>query len=254
MNYFRSIVIGASIFAAAATGAACGSANVLSSSGPATSGGTTSKISTAPISLKAHLPKLPTTIKVSVTSPSGGTGATSAGATSAGGTSAGGTGGTSAGGTSAGGSSAGGSSAGGTSGGGVTTGGGGGVASSAPRVNYFTVDYPHTCVQGNASAVTPVVAWSTTNATGVALSIDDPGLQGASGDYGPSGSISPTSVGCDSAPGTVITHYYDLWTLGGTGSPAHRSTVLHVTVVAPPSSSSSSGQGATLSSGSPASN
>jgi len=125
------------------------------------------------------------------------------------------------------------------------TGSGSSGSSNPPIIDSFSVSAPSQCVQGNASSVNPVVSWTTSHATGVALSIDNPGAEGSFGNYGTSGSISPTSIGCDSAPGTVITHSYDLWTLGGTGPQDHKSAVVHITVVAAPSSPSSSAPSAT---------
>jgi hypothetical protein len=121
----------------------------------------------------------------------------------------------------------------------VTGTGGGTTVSTIPSIDSMTVTYSHTCVQGNASSVSPVLSWRVSNASGISLSVDDPGEIGAYGTYGKSGSISPTSVGCSAAPGTVITHYFDIWTRGGTGPQAHRQITVTITIVPAPGTSSS---------------
>ena len=106
-------------------------------------------------------------------------------------------------------------------------------ASTTPQFTSASVKFASTCKMNNATSDDPVISWSTVNDTGVALSIDDPGLQGAFGTYGPSESMTPITISCSSPVGTVITHRIDLWTVGGTGPQEHKTFTVKITIVAP---------------------
>jgi len=96
------------------------------------------------------------------------------------------------------------------------TGSGSSGSSNPPIIDSFSVSAPSQCVQGNASSVNPVVSWTTSHATGVALSIDNPGRR-APWQLRDLRLDQPDIHRLRQRPGTVITHSYDLWTLGGTG-------------------------------------
>jgi hypothetical protein len=82
---------------------------------------------------------------------------------------------------------------------------------------------PHTALYS------PIITWKTTNATGMALSIDNPGLVGSYGTYGPSGSMD-LYAGCYKDEGT---HTISAYTVGGTGPQAHQTITKTGTMVRP---------------------
>jgi hypothetical protein len=82
---------------------------------------------------------------------------------------------------------------------------------------------PHTALYS------PIITWKVTNATGMALSIDNPGLVGSYGTYGPSGSMDLYG-GCYSDEGT---HTITAYTVGGTGPQAHQTITKTGTMTRP---------------------
>jgi hypothetical protein len=111
-------------------------------------------------------------------------------------------------------------------------GGGGSAAPSShaaagPAIVYFKVTQPPQCeIKGTSAAPfsrpeQPVrLAWKVTGASGVALSIDDPGFfkahhSGSYHSYGPEGSVE-LSFPCTDTAKPSTTHTYTLDTLGDT--------------------------------------
>jgi hypothetical protein len=94
------------------------------------------------------------------------------------------------------------------------------------------------CTQG--SGQTPTLGWQVVNATGVALSVDNPGMVGSAGTYvSPIGTRELPFIACVGDPGTVITHRYDVYTVGGTGGQQAKRTInVSITVDARPQSAS----------------
>lgn len=91
-----------------------------------------------------------------------------------------------------------------------------------------SVDHPDECTPG--SVVTPTLTWSTSGATGMALSVDNPGSVGSFGTYPATGTAQMPAIGCTGAPGEVLTHVYDLHT-EGLDPVDHRSVTVAITVV-----------------------
>ncbi len=83
---------------------------------------------------------------------------------------------------------------------------------------YFKVTQKPRCPEGTAvfraPAVPVTIVWKVTGATGVALSVDNPGLVGAYGTYGPEGTESFT-FSCGGEVGSIETHVYTIYTTGG---------------------------------------
>lgn len=68
---------------------------------------------------------------------------------------------------------------------------------------------------------TPVLTWRTAQDTGIALSVDNPGVVGSYGQYGPSGTTELPPNGCEPSAGEQT---YTITTVGGTG-PADTRTI-----------------------------
>jgi hypothetical protein len=93
------------------------------------------------------------------------------------------------------------------------------------------------CVYSNAdSTYHEFIAWKTSNDTGIALSIDNPGVVGSYGQYGPSGSQEIPSLGCYAGNGPQT---YTIFTVGGTGPRAQR-TITRTGTYTPVSSTTTS--------------
>jgi hypothetical protein len=86
------------------------------------------------------------------------------------------------------------------------------------------------CTQGNGQS--PTLSWVVSNATGVAISVDNPGQVGTYGTYNtPTGSQEMPLIACTGDRGSVITHRYDVYTVGGSaGQRAHRTINISVTI------------------------
>ena len=92
------------------------------------------------------------------------------------------------------------------------------------------------CLAGQS--VIPNLSWQVVNATGMALSIDDPTV-GSYGTFAAAGSMPLPTIHCTGAAGSTITHTYRLVTVGGTGSPATSTLTIRISVTAPPTRPSS---------------
>ena len=87
---------------------------------------------------------------------------------------------------------------------------------SAPTIDSVSVQ----CVyRKTAAAYVPVLSWQTSHDTGVAVSVDNPGVVGSYGRYGPDGTTDLPPAGC--APGAGP-QTYTVTTVGGTGPAASR--------------------------------
>jgi hypothetical protein len=109
-------------------------------------------------------------------------------------------------------------------GGGYNTGSGGGGQQNGPSIEYFRLSQAPKCPTGHSSTQA-VVEWKVSGgATGVALSVDNPGLVGSYKSYqGTSGSDTlPFSCG-GAAPGSTVKHVYTIYTTGG--GPQRSSTI-----------------------------
>jgi hypothetical protein len=119
--------------------------------------------------------------------------------------------------------------------GGDTTGGSttGGNTTAGPRIVWFRITQRPQCSQGtdvySSPAVPLRIAWQTSGATGVALSVDNPGLVGSYGSYGPSGSQEFT-FGCGGSAGSTESHTYEIYTISSAGTRKHASLTASVTV------------------------
>jgi hypothetical protein len=122
----------------------------------------------------------------------------------------------------------------------------GGHLSTAPgfttaSVNCEVTSYEDIPGQSHVPLYSPVVRWQVVHATGMALSVDNPGLVGSYGTYGPSGSLT-LGGGCYIGDNPTTIEFY---TVGGTGARAHHTVVLtgtHNHVTAPPFSSQTPSQ------------
>ncbi|MBK9157682.1 MAG: hypothetical protein IPM11_06080 [Micropruina sp.] len=92
------------------------------------------------------------------------------------------------------------------------------------------MSYAKTCVL-NSNPPAPKATWTTRNATGMAISIDNPDLVAAYGKYAASGSLAMPAIACRGNVGDVITHRYDFWTMGGKGTADHRIVDVSITIV-----------------------
>lgn len=103
-----------------------------------------------------------------------------------------------------------------------------GGAAPAPQFMAASMSVPVDCIVG--TLVTPHLTWHTTGASGMALSIDDPEAVGSFGTYGANGTLAMPSIACDGPiKGSTAAHRYDLFTTGGSGTPAHHT--LQVTMM-----------------------
>ena len=114
-------------------------------------------------------------------------------------------------------SAAGGGSGGGASGGsGGGSGSGGQAGSTAPAITSA-----HVSCDFNDSDQTyhENLTYAVANATGMALSVDNPGIVGSFGSYGPQGTIELPDLGCYTGNGEQT---YTLYTVGGSGPQASK--------------------------------
>jgi hypothetical protein len=98
-------------------------------------------------------------------------------------------------------------------------------------VDSASASYPGTCTAGQS--VTPTLTWQVSNASGAALSVDDPNV-GSFGNFPPTGSTQMPVISCDGAAGTQLKHTYLVATIGGTGPVATETVGITITVQAAP--------------------
>jgi hypothetical protein len=108
-----------------------------------------------------------------------------------------------------------------------------GTAANAPAISFSysceITSYEDLPGLPHTALYSPIVTWKATNATGMALSIDNPGLVGSYGTYGPSGSMD-LYAGCYKDEGT---HTITAYTVGGTGPQAHQTITKTGTMIRP---------------------
>jgi hypothetical protein len=94
------------------------------------------------------------------------------------------------------------------------------ATTSGPRIVSFKITQQPKCPEGTAvfraPAVPARIAWKVTGAGGVALSVDNPNLVGAYGNYETEGSLEFT-FSCGGPVGSTETHTYTINTFGGPG-------------------------------------
>jgi RNA polymerase sigma factor (sigma-70 family) len=86
-------------------------------------------------------------------------------------------------------------------------------APAGPRIDSMTVRCAYSTDTGGYA---PVLTWSSARDTGIALSVDNPGVVGS---YGPSGTTELPPNGCEPSAGEQT---YTITTIGGTGPAASR--------------------------------
>lgn len=106
------------------------------------------------------------------------------------------------------------------------------VGPPAAHIDTFeATSYQDHCVQDTTAPPMPKLVWKVSNATGVAISVDDPSGVGSYGTYPvTAGSQDMPLIGCTGARGSTITHRYDLYTVGGAGAPAHQTITVTITI------------------------
>ena len=96
-----------------------------------------------------------------------------------------------------------------------------GTTAVGPQIVQFKVTQQPRCPEGTAVVRAPSVpvriSWKVTGAGGVALSVDNPDLVGAYGNYETEGSLEFT-FSCGGPIGSTETHTYTINTFGGPGS------------------------------------
>jgi hypothetical protein len=94
------------------------------------------------------------------------------------------------------------------------------ATTSGPRIVSFKLTQQPRCPEGTAvfraPAVPARIAWKVTGAGGVALSVDNPDLVGAYGNYETEGSLE-FMFSCGGPVGSTETHTYTINTFGGPG-------------------------------------
>ena len=116
----------------------------------------------------------------------------------------------------AGGGPGGGSGSGGSSGSGDGSGSGSGNGSSAPAIASASVSCDFS---DSDQTYHENLTYRVANATGMALSVDNPGIVGSFGTYGPKGTIELPDLGCYLGNGEQT---YTLYTVGGSGPQASK--------------------------------
>ena len=91
------------------------------------------------------------------------------------------------------------------------------------------------CDYSSPGAATPYLTWDTSNAKGIRLSIDNPGVIGSYGDYGPAGDLELPPNGCDPSQGTQV---YTVYAVGTDGTLVRRT--INWDPPTPPTTTSSS--------------
>ncbi|RIJ78070.1 hypothetical protein D1871_04055 [Nakamurella silvestris] len=87
------------------------------------------------------------------------------------------------------------------------------AAVEKPRIDEYVLD----CTLNEDGIYDMTLYYSVANADGMALSIDNPGIVGSFGTYGPTDTIELPNLGCYAENGEQT---YDLYTVGGTGPQA----------------------------------
>ena len=109
------------------------------------------------------------------------------------------------------------------------------ATSSATSTRPVITDMSVRCEYPASGPGTPYLTWDTSQAKGIRLSIDNPGVVGSYGDYGPSGDLELPPNGCDPSQGTQV---YTVYAVGNDGTMTQRT--INWDPPTPPTTTSSS--------------